>query len=88
MKNDLAAASEQGGCVSEPRCPKCDAEMTSALQAAMCPRVEACEFWPEDEGSSKFMHDMRRGFAEYAAQAAKTQRTNDPDAFDESGGAC
>lgn len=42
----------------DPRCETCGAPITTGLMAAICPRRERCEFWPDDEDSQRFLDDL------------------------------
>lgn len=47
------------GRAAAPRCSKCGIELTTALAAVVCPRRDACEFWPDDAASQDFVRMMR-----------------------------
>ena len=42
----------------EPKCDRCGAPITTGAMAAICPRREKCEFWPDDEESQRFLDDL------------------------------
>ena len=33
--------------MTDPKCDKCGAEITTGMMAAFCDKREQCEFWPE-----------------------------------------
>lgn len=43
--------------MTDPRCDKCGAEITTGLMAAFCPLVEECEFWVPEQ--AEFLHELR-----------------------------
>lgn len=42
-----------------PFCDECGVEITTGMMAALCPRAEACEFWPDDEEGAAFIRAAR-----------------------------
>lgn len=43
----------------DPKCGKCGVAVTSSMMAFYCPRVEQCEFWPEDKPGQDFIRKLR-----------------------------
>jgi hypothetical protein len=42
----------------DPKCDRCGAPITTGLMAAICPRREQCEFWPDDAESQQFLDSL------------------------------
>ena len=56
---DRLAEVALGRDVRAPRCSQCGIELTTALVAVVCPRRDACAFWPDDEAGRDFVRMMR-----------------------------
>ena len=54
-----------------PKCDRCGAPMTTGLMAAICPRREGCEFWPDDKDSQDFLDSF--GWRRPAVEAIRKE---------------
>ncbi len=72
----MAVKSEPTPTDETVRCDKCGIEITTGMQAMLCPKADDCELWPHDSDieTERFAWQMWKGYAHQAFDQMRAER--------------